>query len=1699
MQTEQRPISGVQRAARILMKVILFLLLFIVVVFLLLLTPPVQRFATNKVESFLQDKLKTEVEIGSIRIGLPRLVHLQNVYIEDRSKDTLLSGGSIKANIDLFALLSNRVEVKDIQLTDITAKVKRVLPDTVFNFQFIVDAFTPASPVADTTQTAPMELNVDHVGLDNVRITYQDVVTGNDMFAAIQDLSIRIDTLNPTTLHYVVPQLTVKGMQVRFNQATPLVTPEPVANDVAEAAQPAAMKLNFGNITLDDVDVQYGNDVSAFYTLLDIGRLVVDGRNIDLQRQVLHLDQLRLDNSVSVIRLGKAPQAKQVAKEIKKEVEVQAQQNWIIRIDDVAINKNTIQFDNDNQPKQASGIDYAHFRGDSLTLHVRDFVMNTDSIAAVITEGYFREKSGFQLNALKGEVLYANNQAYAKNLYIKTPGTELKRNAVLEYASFDALMNKPAETVVDLELVDSRIQVRDILAFAPQLRGHPAMRDPNAVWYVNVVGSGTLNRLTFESLRFRGLKNTELDASGTLAGLMNPTDASGTFTIRRFHTSQTDLSVFTGQRLSTREINFPETIAASGTLSGNMSNLAADLTVQTAMGNVGVNGRFTNLTNPTQASYNAVVRAQSLQVGSIIRNNTIGALTTTMRVSGSGTTPGNMNVRFDGVINSFTYNNYTYRDVKLDGNFRQNILNATTDISDPNIDLSGKVTANLNNTSFRFNGFVDSIKTQPLGFTTQPLVFRGRIDADVASLNADYLDANVTISEGLLVSGRERVTLDSLHLVAGREGTNQFIRLNSPIASGAIEGQYRFSELGYIIQNNIDPYFSIVPGDKLHAVRPYDFTFRLDLTNSPFFSAFVPGLTIREPVHVEGSMATERGMQAVAQSPSLVFNGNDITGLDVNINTTAEGLRLTGTIDHLQSGTTDIYSARINATALDNVINFGVGIGDKAGKDKYVLGGVLRQPAQGTYALQLRSDSLLLNYDQWSVAANNELIISPSSIRANNFTLQHNGQSLALQSANGVNGGPLNISFTDFRLGTLTGFMQADTLLADGVMNGTVTFPNVMQQPVFTANLTVADMSFRGDTVGNIAMQVSSTTANRYNADVHLTGYGNDMRITGSMLPQGNDMAMDLNLAIRQLQLGSLEGAMATFVKRASGAVNGNVRITGTTSAPKVLGTLNFDTTSITTTVLGGPLTIDKETINVTENGFAFNNFTIRDTANNTMNLNGTVSTTNFINYRFDLDVNAENFKVLNTTRKDNDIFYGDMVITSRLHIGGTERTPVVEGNITVNEGTNFSLVIPQAEPGVVQREGVVEFVDFDNPQHDSLFLAYDSLNVSDVMGFDVSANITIVREANFNVIVDVANGDFLNLRGTGQLSTGIDPSGNITLTGTYEIEEGAYQFSFNFLRRRFEIEKGSKITWYGEPTNAQLDVTAVYVANTAPLDLVGNQITEDAQRNYYLQKLPFHVMLNLDGELMQPTLTFDITLPEEQSYAVGGDVLTTVNTRLAQLRQEPSELNRQVFSILLLNRFVGENPFESSSGGLNAESFARQSVSKLLTEELNDLAAGLIEGVDINFDVASSDDYTTGSRRSRTDLNVGLSKRLLNDRLTVTVGSNFQLEGPTHANQGANNIAGNVAVNYQLSRDGRYMLRFYRRNEYEGLVDGYVIETGLGFIITVDYNRFRQIFQNREARRQKREARRAEREARRNNNEQQGANQQTNQQNQQP
>lgn len=396
-----------------------------------------------------------------------------------------------------------------------------------------------------------------------------------------------------------------------------------------------------------------------------------------------------------------------------------------------------------------------------------------------------------------------------------------------------------------------------------------------------------------------------------------------------------------------------------------------------------------------------------------------------------------------------------------------------------------------------------------------------------------------------------------------------------------------------------------------------------------------------------------------------------------------------------------------------------------------------------------------------------------------------------------------------------------------------------------------------------------------------------------------------------------------------------------------------------------------------------------------------------------------------------------------------------------------MTVIIPEKQISIQDRDGIVVFKNIAYPnKYVSLGVTKDTFQKPSKvpLGSQVNMNIGIDEEAEFSVVIDQGTGDFLRVKGKADLNTTVAPDGTVGLVGTYEIMDGAYQLNYNFIKRLFRIQPGSKIIFAGDPTTAEVDITAVYVANVPPYDLVEKQIADPAQLVYYKQRLPFEVNMKLKGELLKPDISFDIILPDGKSYRSGSDVVNLVQNKLTDLRNNPSDLNKQVFALIILNRFVADNPFESDAGG-GVEGIARQSASRFISEQLNKFAGSLIKGLDLTLDLVTSEDYTTGEKRNKTDLNIGAFKRLLDDRLTVTVGNNFQLEGPrSNAAQSTSYIPGNLAVDYDITRNRRYRARVYRRNEDLG-IDGFVVKTGVSFIVTLDYNKFRNVLMGKKKR----------------------------------
>ena len=640
---EQRPgkNSRIKRIGRIVIKTILFIFLFFILVVALVLVPPVQNLIRKKAVSYFEQTLNTRISIGKIYIGLPKKVVIEDVYLEDRQKDTLLTAGTLKVDIALLKLIKGVVDINSIELKNSTVKIKRELPDTLFNFQFIIDEFSPAKSVTkENADNSSSPLAIRHVKLDKIRLVFKDVVTGNDAEVWLDHLAAKIDKIDPERSHFDIPETMIDGLVAKVYQVKPLVTPEPVSKDIAEATQPAGFSLDLKKIGLRRLQFDYRNDVSAFYTNIKLNRSDIVVNKLDLTDRLIDLKNFSIDNVIADIRLGKKEQAKLIVKEAAKEVETRAEAGWRVVVNEITLNNNKLRFDNDNIPVQKQGMDYAHLLADSLTLHVNDFVLKQDSIGGQVTRGEFKEKSGFTLQQLEAEFLYAGNQTYLRDLYLKTPGTELKRDVAIQYASFDALKADIGNMYLDADIQNSKILVGDVLYFAPFLQGQPAFASPAATWYINSRIKGRIADLRIDALQLQGLQDTKIDISGRLAGLPDMKHAVADLNIRRISSSKRDIALFMPSDLLPKNITLPAHFTINGKAKGNTDAMNADLALKTDLGNAMVKGTFKDFADVKKIKYNATLQTTSLDLGTIFQQKqNLGPVTASFTVSGEGTDP----------------------------------------------------------------------------------------------------------------------------------------------------------------------------------------------------------------------------------------------------------------------------------------------------------------------------------------------------------------------------------------------------------------------------------------------------------------------------------------------------------------------------------------------------------------------------------------------------------------------------------------------------------------------------------------------------------------------------------------------------------------------------------------------------------------------------------------------------------------------------------------------------------------------------------------------------------------------------------------------------------------------------------------------------------------------------------------------------
>jgi translocation and assembly module TamB len=213
---------------------------------------------------------------------------------------------------------------------------------------------------------------------------------------------------------------------------------------------------------------------------------------------------------------------------------------------------------------------------------------------------------------------------------------------------------------------------------------------------------------------------------------------------------------------------------------------------------------------------------------------------------------------------------------------------------------------------------------------------------------------------------------------------------------------------------------------------------------------------------------------------------------------------------------------------------------------------------------------------------------------------------------------------------------------------------------------------------------------------------------------------------------------------------------------------------------------------------------------------------------------------------------------------------------------------------------------------------------------------------------------------------------------------------------------------------------------------------------------------LEIEGTIKNPLISFDLRTSAKAESSMKSQIENV--DAFASVRKNQTAMNQQVFSLLLSSKFSSLESIDLFSS-LKAQSIARQSISKILTEQLNALAGNVLGSVGLNFGLSSDQLSTVDGEAYRTNLNVGVKKSFLNDRVKVSVAKNFELENSSGIDQNSAELLDNIEVGYNITADGRYIVKIYRNSQFQTVLEGFVLETGVSFVLTSEYDNVKELF----------------------------------------
>ncbi len=1121
-----------------------------------------------------------------------------------------------------------------------------------------------------------------------------------------------------------------------------------------------------------------------------------------------------------------------------------------------------------------------------------------------------------------------------------------------------------------------------------------------------------------------------------------------------FNTLRTDFRDLSQIRLpggaKVNYLSFPANLLELGnfTYVGNFTGFLTDFvaygTLNSNMGLIKTDISFVPVDN-NNIHYKGRLETAGFQLGELLKSKHLGDISFNGMVDGLyNQRRKTINGDFNGEVTSIMANNYTYSNIRLNGNLNNKKFEGSVKVDDPNLKLNFSGLLNLDDKIPAFDFILNLDKADLVALHLDTLQEAGNLEFEMAAnfsgSNLDNLEGLIQVFNGRYTNQNNTLDFENLTVNTHLDDKISQINLTSDYFDLSVVGTYHFKSLIESFRIVLARYLPALGIPLPAGNNTNQFAFDFYARNLDEVAAvFLPDLKVTTPFSLSGRIDSKNAtLEMESKIPEVIYDQFAVRNISVKVSPLRENLTSKIRFEelHMRNGLS-LYNLALNMDASNDRIGSRITWNnmDNLSYSGEISSDVIFSAADSTRKLMvdigLKPSRIIIADTLWH--------LSPASFRIDGRTIAINGFSFSNKeqeiSANGVISPDvsevMSMTFRNLNLAHLENYLR-NSLGIKGMINGTVAISDFYDSRRLDSDLQLTGFEFRDQPIGDVSLGSKWDRSTRLiNGELSIVRNGRVQTLaTGFFNPlnQEIDFTFDFNNQSIIILGTVIREAMSNF----HGDGTGRVRVYGTPKKILMDGAvycmnagLTIDFTQVTYNF--------SDSVRFAGDRIIFRNIEVKDFLGNKGTFNGTIRHDTFRNMDYNLGLTSPKILALNTTMKDNNQFYGKALMRGNMALTGHDTDVKLSGSATSLPETSVTIVL--GDDAEVARYDFVRFITAGKDTvAKPVFVSREEEG-----GIVIDLLIHATPDARVQMVYNTQISDMIRAQGEGTLRFEMDKPGNIFLSGNFVLEEGDYLFTLqNVINKRFTVEPGGSITWSGDPMNAVIDLNAIYSLRASLYELMmatNENITSST-------RIPVECRIILTGDLVNPDINFNILFP---------DIEAGLREQLQQYFSTQEDLNRQMLSLLVLGKFYTPE-YVRGSYETNTSGLIGNTASDLFSNELSNWLSQINQDVDIGFN------YRPGNQVTDDEIELALSTQIFNDRVSINgnIGNNTN---PRTLNN--SELVGDFEINVKLTPNGKLQLKAYNKSNNNLIYETAPYTQGLGISYKENYNVVGELWKN--------------------------------------